>query len=251
MSEYIIKKAEVSVMYKHYILTGIGRNKCSRQHSEPLDYRMEAVMHSDFEEDGATAVDYADNLREQVWRIDGLDIERGLQKFVNRDVYFKILRSYSASLTSLLETVESVSSENLADYEIAVHGIKGASRDVFAESVGESAARLERAAKSGDLTSIRQHQLDFLTAVHKLAGDINALIALAGDKTQKPKKDKPDTNMLIKLLAACEVYDMDGVDTAISQIEEYEYESDRGLAAWLRERADVTDFSAIVQKLAI
>ena len=70
-------------------------------------------------------------------------------------------------------------------------------------------------------------------------------------KTAKPVKEKPDAEVLAKLLHACEIYDMDGVDAAMAEIEKYGYEADEGLAAWLRERTDVTDFEAVARKLKL
>jgi nitroimidazol reductase NimA-like FMN-containing flavoprotein (pyridoxamine 5'-phosphate oxidase superfamily) len=42
---------------------------------------------------------------------------------------------------------------------------------------------------------------------------------------------------------------MDGFDSAMSDIEAYEYEAGAELVGWLRERADELDFAAIAKKL--
>ncbi len=68
-------------------------------------------------------------------------------------------------------------------------------------------------------------------------------------KTIRPKKDKPDAWVLERLHEACEMYDMDGVDAALSEICAYEYDADGGLSVWLREMADATDFAAIAKRL--
>ncbi|MCL2108861.1 MAG: hypothetical protein FWH20_05895, partial [Oscillospiraceae bacterium] len=65
----------------------------------------------------------------------------------------------------------------------------------------------------------------------------------------RPEKDAPDREILARLSAACKVYDMDGADTAMEEIEAYKYTADDGLVEWLRQKVDVVDYPAIVQKL--
>jgi len=43
---------------------------------------------------------------------------------------------------------------------------------------------------------------------------------------------------------------MDGVDAAMAEIEDYEYKSDGGLAAWLRENVDQMNFVQINERLS-
>ena len=234
------------------ILSELEAKQCSPQTRDTLDRIMEAVLHSDFEEAGELASNYATGLPEQApaLPIAGLDVARGLEKFGgNRETYFKILRSYAASLLRLIDTVEPVDAENITGYEIAVHGIKGASNDIFAEAIGEAAVNLEEAAKAGDIAYIQRHDGAFRIAARKLANDIMDTLAGIESQTAKPRKDRPDADALRRLRAACEVYDMDGADAAIAEICAYTYEEGDELATQLREKADIADFPSIVQML--
>ncbi|MDR2531873.1 MAG: response regulator [Oscillospiraceae bacterium] len=183
--------------------------------------------------------------------ISGLNTADGLERY-DGDVktYLKILRLYAASTNSMLDTIENVSEDKLKDYEITVHGIKGSSFDIFAGQIGEEAKRLEEAAKDGDLDYIAEHNPLFLEAARKLICDISNVISAASIETPKPKKDKPDSEALKRLAAACEVYSINEVNAAMEEIEGYRYESDDDLVKWLRDNVDIMNYSQIVQKLS-
>jgi HPt (histidine-containing phosphotransfer) domain-containing protein len=234
------------------IISELNNGPCSAQTRQALDKIMEAVLHSEFEEAAALALQYANSLPQSVTdaNIDGLDIARGLSRYEGgEDTYLKILRSYVSSLTRLLAASELPNAETLPDYTIAVHGIKGASRDIFADEVGEQAARLEDAAKAGDFDFIGHNHPAFVEAAGKLASDITGLLKRVDTGETKPVKDKIDAEALAKLRAAAEVYDMDGVDEAMKEIEAYSYSADEGFLIWLRERVDAVDFAAVIEKI--
>jgi len=44
---------------------------------------------------------------------------------------------------------------------------------------------------------------------------------------------------------------MNEVDKAMNEIELYEYEADHELAKWLREKADMMEFTEIAERLSI
>jgi signal transduction histidine kinase/DNA-binding response OmpR family regulator len=234
------------------IIAELNEGRCSRPTRQALDKIMEAVLHSEFEEAAEIAAQYANSLPLSVKdaSVDGLDITRGLNRYEgDEDTYLKILRSYVSSLTRLLAASELPNAETLQDYTIAVHGIKGASRDIFADEAGDMAARLEDAAKAGDFDYIGLHHPAFVEAAGKLAADITGLLKHTDTDESKPVKDIPDAEALAKLRAAAEVYNMDGVDEAMKEIEAYRYNADEGLLVWLRERVDAVDFAAIIEKI--
>jgi CheY-like chemotaxis protein len=230
------------------VIAELNRGGCSQRTRDALDKIMEAVLHSEFEEAGELATQYANSLPVSLAEsvVQGLDIQQGLAKYEgDEDTYLKILRSYTVSLVRLL----AVPPESIGDYEIAVHGIKGASRDIYAEEVGRQAAALENAAKNGDTAFITENHPALEELARKLADDINALLERIETGSPKPAKDKPDEAILKRLRDAAEVYDMDGAEKAMAEIEAYRYEDDDGLVAWLRERVDSVDFMAIAEKI--
>ena len=182
--------------------------------------------------------------------IPGMDIEKGLVRYNNdEDVYLKILRSYVAGLRTMLDEIEAMPTENLHDYKIKVHGIKGASMDIFARQVGESAAALETAANNKDTDYIRQHNPIFMEYARQLVQEIEEFFSLINAEKVLPKKDKIDAVLLAQLREACAGYDMNAADTAMAEIEGFAYEAHNELAAWLRDNVDMVNYTEIVEKL--
>jgi CheY-like chemotaxis protein/anti-sigma regulatory factor (Ser/Thr protein kinase) len=184
-------------------------------------------------------------------KIAGLHVRKGLERFGgDEEAYLQALRSYAANTRSLLEAAGGVTRENLADYAIRVHGIKGSSRSICADMAGDRAEALEKAAKEGDIDFVIDNNAAFIEAVEKLVGELDDMLQRRYLEKPKPKKVQPDKDALDRLLAACAEYDMDGVDAAMAELEGYEYESDNGLVPWLRKNVDQMNFTHIKEKLS-
>ena len=151
---------------------------------------------------------------------------------------------------ALLETAQGVSKKNLALYAVTVHGIKGSSRGICAETVGAKAEALEKAAKEGNYDFIMANNADLLETAGKLIDDLKDMFGRKASEGLKPRKEKPDDEVLSRLFSACDVYDMEGVDRAMTEIESFEYEGDDGLSVWLRENVDQMNFTEIKEKLS-
>jgi HPt (histidine-containing phosphotransfer) domain-containing protein len=183
--------------------------------------------------------------------IDGLDIYKGLERYEgNVDTYLKLLRYYTANISSMLAEIEPFREEEINSYRITVHGIKGASYDIYADRIGELAEALENASKNGDIEYIRGHNPVFLEAAGILISNISDMLAAIEAENPKPIKSKPDEHLLMRLLSACNDYDMDEANETMEEIERYRYESDGGLVDWLRENVDRMDFKQIIERLS-
>jgi len=252
------------------IISGI--KNCSKETKVILDRIMALVLHSEFEEaekivsfyetslfveemDDISAGSVISNKKSNSVlsdkKIEGLDLAKGLDRYENNEqIYLKVLRSYSSCVSSMLSAIENVSIESLDQYKIKVHGIKGTSLDIFAEQVGKNAQELEEAAKSGGIDFINEHNKAFLETAWKLINDIESMLAKIDAENPKPKKGKPDDELLLELLHACKEYEINRADKAIAEIENYSYDADEGLAEWLRENIDKMNFKQITEKLA-
>jgi HPt (histidine-containing phosphotransfer) domain-containing protein len=185
--------------------------------------------------------------------IDGLDLKKGIERYNgDEEVYLSILRSYVAATRSMLDVMENVTEENITDYKIKVHGIKGASRDMFAEKIGEAAAKLEEAAKEKDFDYINENNAPFIKATRELLVELDALISRIDAENPKPKKEKPDKKLLSEFLNACKAYNMGEADEAMTELRKYSYEaqSDNELITWLSDKFDIARFDDIVEKLS-
>ena len=188
-------------------------------------------------------------------KIAGLDMRKGLARFSgDMNSYIQILRSFTSNTRLLAETLRDVNEAGLENYTINVHGMKSSCRGIGADAAGFMAEELEQAGKRGDLDFITANNPALLETVAKLITDIeNALASVDGNSatkgSDKPKKDRPDAETLSKLLAACKNYKTEDIDAFMEEIERFEYESDGGLAKWLRENVDQMNYSEIAERL--
>jgi HPt (histidine-containing phosphotransfer) domain-containing protein len=142
------------------------------------------------------------------------------------------------------------SEEELDQYTIAVHGLKGASFNIHAEDVGNFAASLEAAARSGDIATIKAQNKDLIEATETLISSLNELLA----KTEKSRDKKrrsisPDPMLLNRLFDASKQYRPALMEEAITELEKYEYDSGGDLVLWLREQFENLEYEAIQECL--
>jgi len=191
------------------------------------------------------------NRRFSDFQIEGIDLEAGLERFSgDGDAYLKVLRSYAANTRNLLGSIQEVSKENLNDYTITVHGIKGSSRSICADLVGDMAEDLEKAAKEGDFGYVREKTPDLAQAAAKLLADLGGMLDKITEKAGGPVKARPDREALVKILEACKTFDMETVEAAVRELESYEYETGGELVPWLWENVQQFNVDEIVRKLS-
>ena len=182
--------------------------------------------------------------------VPGLNISKGIDRLGDEQVYFDALRSFAAHTGPLLDAAEQARLDNLANCTITFHSLKGASRSISADTVGNQAEALEKAAKAGDFSFVNANNPVFLQTARQLVADISEMLDQIAAQNPKPQKDKPDNEPLARLLAACGTHDMDEVDEAMSELEAYEYQNDDGLVAWLRDNVDQINLAKIKEKLS-
>jgi HPt (histidine-containing phosphotransfer) domain-containing protein len=69
-----------------------------------------------------------------------------------------------------------VTQERLSDYAMIVRSIKGSSRNIHAQSIGEFAQELEDAAKAGDFAFVEAKNGAFLQAVEEQVVQISEFL---------------------------------------------------------------------------
>jgi len=167
--------------------------------------------------------------------IPGLDMDRGIAHFgFSEDAYYKMLQSYAKNTRSLLYIIQNVDRDNLESYGVTVHGIKGSSRGIFAKKAGDEAEALENAVAAGNYDFVRANNGKFLVLLETLLSDIEGALIRSGIE-KKPVKNKPDHAMLVKLLDACNEFDIDEIDNVMDEINAFDYKEDDGLVVKLRE----------------
>jgi len=181
--------------------------------------------------------------------IPGLDVAKGIAHFgFSEDAYYRVLKSFTKNTRLLLDSLRDVTHDNLADYAVTVHGIKGSSRGILADKISDEAEALERAAIGEDLDFVTANNQRFIDLLSQLFSDIEK--ALAGKGAEgKPEKEKPDDALLSMLLKACRVFDIDEIDNIMAKIEFYNYTSDEGLCEWLSENLDQGKYKEVTERL--
>jgi CheY-like chemotaxis protein len=183
-------------------------------------------------------------------RIEGLDIVRGKKKYNNDAAYLDILRSWHKHTPGLLEKMRNPFFENLPEYAITVHGIKGASLGICADELSDKAEELEQHAKSGNIGKVQADNSMFIGMAEALLAKIGALLEKVDvGKKQKPKKYAPDPVLLNRLLEAVKSYKSTLMEETMCSIESFDYDSGMELVTWLRQQMDNLEYDAIRQKL--
>jgi CheY-like chemotaxis protein len=183
--------------------------------------------------------------------VSGLNMDKGIQYFGGDEgSYFTVLRTFAANTPLLLEKIATVTPDTMADYSIAVHGLRGSSRSICADDIANIAEALEHATKTDDYDFITAHNASLLEAAWKLVSEIDAMLLQIHVDTPKPCKDAPDKEVLSRIVEACKRYDMDTVDAAIKELESYEYKSGGELVPWLWKNAQLFNLEQIIEKLS-
>ena len=183
--------------------------------------------------------------------IKGLDIKRGVERFSGDwETYLEIVKSFSSNTKLILDDIRNVNKENLPDYAINVHGIKSSCRGISAETAGNQAEALEKAAKAGDIDFVMANNLPFLEDVIKLIEEIDIEFSKEAEIKDRPKRDKPYMEALSKLCKACDSYAIEEIEKTMKEIEAFEYEADDGLVLWLRDNVNQMNFMEIAKRLS-
>jgi len=182
--------------------------------------------------------------------VSGLDIAKGIELHGGDErTYLSVLRSYAADMRGGLDKLRNISQENILDYKMIIHGIKGASQSIFAYQVGDLASDLEEASENLDFKFIAENNAAFVRTAWQLVDNISTLFSEIDVDNPRNFKDKPDEELLKELLAACKRYDMDTADKVMDKIDEYKYDADNGLSLWLRNNIDVMNYKKIDTRL--
>jgi HPt (histidine-containing phosphotransfer) domain-containing protein len=183
--------------------------------------------------------------------ISGVDTNKGLSYYGNElDIYLPILRSFALSTPSSIEKLHTVKPETLSEYAIVVHGLKGTSASIGADTTMEAAFNLEKLAKAGKYNELISNNEQFISNTEMLVANIKKWLDEYDATNKKPLLKAPNPEALEKLKEGCENFNMKNIDKAMSELESAEYEQDADLVAWLSEKISVSEFSGIAEKIS-
>jgi signal transduction histidine kinase/CheY-like chemotaxis protein len=182
-------------------------------------------------------------------QVENVDLLEGVKRYENEDTYLQILRSFAIHTPGLLEKICEISKENLEEYSIIVHGLKGASDGICARPIARQAQILESAAKSGDFDTVCAKNSIFIETVKMLLSTLQDLLHDVFDNIEKKIKDEPDMSILAKLSDAAGHFNFSKMDEILTELERYQYKTNADLVTWLRERLDDLEYDTIRERL--
>jgi CheY-like chemotaxis protein/HPt (histidine-containing phosphotransfer) domain-containing protein len=184
--------------------------------------------------------------------IDGLDIDSGLARFGgDEESYLTALSSFAQNTPPLLASLGSITPENLGEIAVTVHGVKGSSYGISADSLGKQAEKLEHAAKSGDFDFVYEGSKPFIVDAEKFVADLKGFLdeVRAASDTDKDSLETPDPELLAGLARACLEYRMDDIDELLAELKKYRYENDAELIEWIEDELARGEFADVAARL--
>jgi HPt (histidine-containing phosphotransfer) domain-containing protein len=180
---------------------------------------------------------------------DDVDTVAGLERFSgNEEIYKSVLKSYVTNTRSLLDSLSGhLEEENLTDYAILVHGIKGSSFTIGAMDLGAKAEHMEHLAKAGEKERVLAENSAFVESVKNLLDLIDSALSVYKSQTSKPVATAPDPALLRELREACAEYDVGRIDRIMAQLDSFEYEKGTELVTWLQGQVDDMNFRVIIE----
>ena len=174
----------------------------------------------------------------------------GRKIYEDDSAYLDVLRSYTAHAPDIIERLRDPSRENLGDYVIAVHGIKGASRGISAGYVADKAEALEAAARNGNFGFVGENNDELIASATALAENIEkALEDLRNGESGKDAAPEPDEETLGKMLEAVRSYDTKAMEITLAELERYRYKRGEELIKGIRIQLEKLDYDEIAYVL--
>jgi len=192
-----------------------------------------------------------ENITNMDIQIPGVETEKGLSLYGgDKKIYLELLRSYVSNTPGNLNKIRTVSKESLPDYVIAVHGLKGTSAGIGAESIRKAALDLENLARAENLEAVLSLNGKLINDTEIIVNNVKIWLEQYDAINAKPRQKAPDREVLARLMHSCENYDMAGIDKAMSELEKADYEEDADLVAWLKEKVVISEIDEAAARIA-
>ncbi|MDR2503721.1 MAG: response regulator, partial [Deltaproteobacteria bacterium] len=168
-NEFISKPVDVR------LLDGM-LNKYVRDRQTPETLRLAERAREEKEAAGKLALSSLSFLEGR--HLKGISLDEGVRRYGDEAAYMRVLRSYAAHTPRLLEKLRAVSADKLEEYAVTMRGLKSASYDICANSLGRMADDLEFAAKSDNWLTVEKDTPQILDAAEKLLRDLRSFFVV-------------------------------------------------------------------------
>ncbi|MGN0290864.1 MAG: Hpt domain-containing protein, partial [Lachnospiraceae bacterium] len=142
--------------------------------------------------------------------------------------YNELLQTYYGEMSQIIELLSDYANEDMEQFRIKVHGIKGGSRNIGAVGLADSALQLEEWAKEGKQAEILQELDGFLKQMDEVMTRIDTYLKDAVEQVERDGDFLPelDLNSVYVILKALSEFDMDEVEEAMKELYKNRYTDD-------------------------
>lgn len=187
-------------------------------------------------------------------KIEGLNLKETFAKFSEDfDAYYSTIQSFLKYIPDVITKIKEITPQNINEYAVIIHGIKGSCYGIGAIDCGDSAKDLEIAAKSGNFNEITEKNNDFIEKLEKIINALQKLTDkiedLKNSSDERQTEEKPSQKLLEDLLCAAENYNIDQINAVLNNLNAFKYKEQGDLIKELNEAARDFKYEDIIAKL--
>ena len=202
--------------------------------------------------------------KEEVFEIEGLDVEKGILYCNGKEQYIKVLQGYCEDWDNTgMVAEEAYEKKDWKNYTIAVHGLKSAMRSIGAMQLSENARKLEYAGKENNIEYILDNHHKLMKEYRELFFHLsqNKCICPEQEEVKPDVLEEPDIQELpeieTEVLDQC-ILEMESIMYTlddgrlleiISEIEHYQYKGMvlKQVFAPIRRKVEMSDYISAVE----
>lgn len=164
----------------------------------------------------------------------------------------KVWKAYQRELATLEKEIEEYEREDMAEFEVKVHGIKGASKQLGELELSNYAEMLEHAAKRQDREFIHNHVQGFIEEITKSRIRAEEKMKMLKPKTESTEAQQDTIALLFnELQKGFELYNIDMIEDRLSRLEKKKLSpKEQRLADMAREACDNLEYETGCELLA-
>lgn len=137
------------------------------------------------------------------------------------EVYRRILDTYEKEMRPIMKELPRYLREDKELFRVKIHGLKGASRQLGKQDVGDFAEQMEMAVKNNNLEYIYSNLEYFLqvleTALEEISKQRDDIPVM---KKETPKKEYSINELFLELKKGFDSYNLKQIENVLSRLEE-------------------------------
>ena len=157
----------------------------------------------------------------------GVNVAKSLELFGDMEMYDETLKDFLDMVDGKLQSLENRKAmSDMVNYAIEVHALKSASCQIGALQLGDSACLLEKAAKSGDISYIKENTAKVLEKYRQYEKVLASFdVSVDADGKQKAPASVVSAQCA-RIKEAAQNLDVDVLEEACSILQKYSYSVD-------------------------